>query len=81
MGMMVRECMTSPVVTVTDDTPLDDCMKLLELSLIRRVVVVDDQGACVGIVALADVALCASKRETGDLVREMSKRPVPAFAT
>jgi translation initiation factor IF-3 len=56
-------------------------MKLLELSLIRRVVVVDDQGACVGIVALADVALCASKRETGDLVREVSKRPVPAFAT
>lgn len=81
MGMPVQACMTSPVVTVADDTPLDDCVELLELSQLRRVLVVDEAGACVGIVALADIALCASKRETGDLVREVSKRPVPAFAT
>lgn len=81
MAMTAQDCMTSPVVTVTEDTRLDECVELLELSQLRRVIVVDDVGACAGIVAQADVARCASKREVGDLVREVSKRPVPAFVS
>jgi CBS domain-containing protein len=80
-GLPVRECMTTPVVTIPEDAGLDDCVELLELSQIRRAIVIDSVGACVGIVAQADIAQYASKRETGALVREVSKRTQPAFAT
>jgi CBS domain-containing protein len=79
MTMTVRDCMTSPAVTVVDDTRVHDCVELLELSQIRRVIVVDDGGSCCGIVSQADIALHASKREAGDLVREVSKPNAPAF--
>jgi len=81
LGMSVQACMTAPAVTLLDDARLDECMELLELGQIRRVIVIDHAGACVGIIAQADIARFASKRETGDLVREVSKRPVPAFAS
>ena len=80
LGMPVRECMTAPAVTILDEAGLDDCVELLQLGQLRRVIVVDQAGACVGIMAQADIARCASKRETGDLVREVSKRTDPAFA-
>jgi len=48
---------------------------------VRRVPVVDDNGRCIGIISQADIARFASKRDTGDLVREVSKRQVPAFAS
>ncbi len=36
--------MTTPAITVTDDTSLEDCCDLLELNQIRRVLVVDETG-------------------------------------
>ena len=81
MELTVRACMTSPAVTIVEGTRVHDCVELLELSQIRRVLVVDDGGACIGIVAQADIARHASKRETGDLVREVSKPNVPAFVS
>lgn len=80
-GLTVRECMTSPAITIVEGTRVHDCVELLELSQIRRVIVVDDAGACCGIVAQADIARHTSKRETGDLVREISKPSAPALAT
>lgn len=81
MTLAVSDCMTSPVVTVTEQTSVHDCVRTLELGQIRRAIVVDASGACTGIVSQADIARDASKRETGDLIRELSKRNVPAFAT
>ncbi len=81
MSLTVRDCMTSPAVTVVDDALLHDCVQLLELSQIRRAIVVDASGGCVGIVAQADIARHASKRETGELVRQVSKPAVPTFAS
>lgn len=75
------ECMTSPAITIVEDTRVHDCVQLLEPSQIRRVIVVDDGGACCGIVSQADIARHTSKRETGDLVREISKPSAPAPAT
>jgi len=80
MTMTVRDCMTSPPTTIVEDATVHECVELLELSQIRRVIVVDATGACCGIVAQADIALHSSKRETGALVHEVSKRTSPAFA-
>src|SRR5437899_538638 len=54
MTMTVRDCMTSPAVTIVEDARLYECVQLLELTQIRRVIAVDAGGACSGIVAQAD---------------------------
>jgi CBS domain-containing protein len=65
--------MTSPAVTVAEDEDLGDVVDLLERRQIRRAIVVDQNGAVSGIVAQADIAAHASKRKTGELVREVSQ--------
>ncbi len=73
LTMTVSDCMTSPCVTVTPDTPLDECYRVLVENQIRRVPVVDAGGACCGIVALADIARHAKKRDAGEVVKEVSE--------
>jgi len=79
--MLARDCMTSPAITIVERARLHECVQLLEVAQIRRVVVVNDAGACVGILAQADIARSASRRETGSLVRQVSRRTVPAFVS
>lgn len=71
--LTARDCMTSPAVTVAEDEDLGDVVELLERRQIRRAIVVDQNGAVSGIVAQADIAAHASKRKTGELVREVSQ--------
>jgi CBS domain-containing protein len=78
--MTVSDCMTTPCITVMPDTSLDDCCHIMEENLIRRVVVVDSSGACCGIVALADIARHAAKRETAEVVKEVSEPSESASA-
>lgn len=78
--MTVADCMTKPCVTVMPDMSLDECCRIMEENQIRRVPVVDASGACCGIVALADVAKHAAKRETAEVVREVSEAIGPASA-
>lgn len=79
LQLTARDCMSSPVTTVTPDTSVDDCCQKMEDGQIRRVPVVDEQGACCGMVSQADVAQHASKADTADVVREVS-RPSEAAA-
>ena len=65
-------CMTTPVITIREDASLDDCTDLMEAKKIRRVPVVDASGRLVGIVAQADVARHASRKDAGELVRDVS---------
>src|SRR5262245_34234478 len=60
MTMLARDCMTSPAITIVESARLHECVQLLEVAQIRRVVVVDEAGACVGILAQADIARSAS---------------------
>src|SRR5919199_3659949 len=80
LEMKVSDCMTTPCVTVTPDTPLDECCRVLEENQIRRVPVVDEGGACCGIVALADIARHAAKRAAGEVVKEISEPSSSASA-
>jgi CBS domain-containing protein len=80
LTLTASECMTTPCVTVTPDTSIDECCRVLEEKQIRRVPVVDAGGACCGIVALADIAKHAKKRETAEVVREVSEPSSSASA-
>ncbi len=73
LELTAESCMTSPGVTITDEADVDECLKLMETNKIRRVPVVDAQGRLVGIVAQADIARHESRRETGELVRDLSE--------
>lgn len=50
------DCMTPGCVTVTEEMSAELCCQHLEERQIRRAVVVDGDGRCIGIVAQADVA-------------------------
>ena len=73
LDLTAQDAMTTTVVSVTADTSLEDCCNLMEESQIRRVAVVDENGACCGIVAQADVAINAADSKTAEVVQEVSK--------
>ena len=70
--LTARDCMTTPAVTVRENQELGDVVALLERRQIRRVMVVDETDALSGILALADIAAHASKKQVGELLREVS---------
>lgn len=72
LTLTASECMTSPVHTINEEASLDECTDLMESKKVRRVPVVSAAGAVVGIVAQADVARHASRKEAGELVRDVS---------
>jgi acetoin utilization protein AcuB len=53
--MFVRECMSSPAVTTTPDTSLQDALALMHGHRFRRLPVVDEKGRLVGIVSERDL--------------------------
>jgi CBS domain-containing protein len=73
MAYTAETCMSGPVVTVQADAPLDDVVATMEKHQIRRVPVVDDHDACIGIISQADVSWAGARREVADLVREVSR--------
>jgi CBS domain-containing protein len=73
LELQASDCMTEPCITVTPDMSVEQCCDILEENQIRRVPVVDAQGSCCGIVALADVALRAQDGTTAEVVREVSE--------
>ena len=73
LDLTAADCMTKPTVTVTPDMSLEECCRIMEEKLIRRVPVVNDRGSCVGIIALADIALHTGKNVAGHIVKEVSE--------
>lgn len=71
--MDVSSCMSPTVASIRSDADIEECLNLMEQQQIRRVVVTDDNDKITGIVAQADIALHAPKRETGEVVQEVSK--------
>ena len=72
MEMSVGDCMSTPLISITPDSSLDECYQLLEENQIRRVPVVDLSGKCVGIVSLADIARNAPRADAGEVLQEVS---------
>lgn len=68
-----RDVMTSAVITVSEDTSLQECLDLMEEHQIRRVPVVDGSGRCRGMVSQADIARLGSEHDTAELVRDVSR--------
>lgn len=76
MRMTAGECMSTPCMTVTPETSLEDCCKLMEEHRIRRVPVADQNGRCCGMVSQADIARRAPNEQTAEVLREVSQPKV-----
>ena len=79
LEMTAGECMTPTAITVRPETSLEDCEHLMEQRQIRRMLVVDEQGCCCGMVSQADLARNASEHDLAEVVKEVS-RPLAASA-
>jgi CBS domain-containing protein len=71
--LTAADCMSRSVVTVSPEASLDEVMDAMSEHQVRRLIVVDEQGAVVGIISQADVAQHARKKEAGEVVREVSR--------
>src|SRR6267378_1309507 len=73
LDLTAADCMSEPCVTVTPEMSVEECSRILEENKIRRVPVVDADGSCCGIVALADIALNARRNVAAEVVKEVSE--------
>lgn len=76
----VGECMSSPALTVSMNSSLDDCCQLMESNQVRRIPVVDQNGCCCGIVSQADLAR-KSDGVVQEVVKQVSQPSGPSYAS
>ena len=73
LQMAARDCMTSPVKTITLKDSVDDAFEMMEKHQLRRMLVVDETGRCVGILSQADLVRSISPKQAMEVVREVSQ--------
>lgn len=74
--LKASDAMTMGVSTITPDADIEECADVMEDKKIRRVVVVNDDGKIVGMVAQADIAEHGSHPSlVGNVVNEISDAP------
>jgi len=70
--MYVKDQMTTPVFTLTPDTPFLDALKLMRERKIRRIPIVNEQGKLLGIVSERDLLHAEPSPATSLSVWEMN---------
>ena len=76
LELTARDCMSTSCVTVPLEASVDDCCEAMERNQVRRLLVVDVDGQCAGVIAQADIALQGKEKKAGEVVKEVS-RPTP----
>ncbi len=72
--LKAQDCMSSPAVTVSEDSSIDEICQVMEDHRIRRVPVIDETGRLCGIVAQADIAVkSGSPHRVHEVVRHVSQ--------
>ena len=69
----IEEFVHANPVTCRDGENLDKCERAMQENQIRRIPVIDGNGACIGIVAQADLALKDKPEKVSKTVSEISK--------
>ena len=72
----ISDLMTAPAVCVHEETPIEDALSRMLAIPARRLVVTDDAGLLVGILALDDVAELLAE-ESGQIGRLLARRRSP----
>ena len=73
-SVRVGDIMSEFPLTCRPDDSIDVCESIMEKQQVRRVPVVDQDGRCIGIVSLADIARHDSNKHTACIVAAISQR-------
>jgi CBS domain-containing protein len=73
----LREIMTNELATCSPSDDVDDVLALMEQRQVRRVLVTDEHGSLVGVVATADIASSVEKGKVGEVMEEISEPAQP----
>lgn len=71
----VEEIMSKGVITVTADTTLPQVIETMRNELVRRLLVVDDQGLLVGVIGWKDLASEVPDHTVGQVVNDVVESP------
>jgi CBS domain-containing protein len=71
----VREAMSDDITTCSPSADVDDVMKVMSKEQVRRIPIVDERGALVGIVSQADIALRANDAKAAGQTLEQISEP------
>ena len=67
------DVMTENPVTIHFDSDFQEAMELMEENQIRRLLVIDDNNECYGVLSQADLARGASGEQIGEVVQHVSE--------
>jgi CBS domain-containing protein len=73
----LRQIMTHQLATCSPDDDIDDVIQLMEQRQVRRVLVTDEHGSLVGVVATADLASHLDRKKVGEVLEEISEPAQP----
>lgn len=77
LDLTADDVMSQGPITVGQDASIEECEREMESHQVRRILVIDAGGGCVGIVSQADIALQRGGQETVDVVGEVSRPASP----
>lgn len=72
-GCVVEDCMSDEVYTVRDNDDIAQALSLMKEHQVRRLPVVDEQGACIGIVSQADLSRAVPAGDFQQTIAEISR--------
>lgn len=73
----VSEIMTKDVRSCDEETDVKEAARIMQENQIRRLVVRNHQGECVGILSLGDLAVDADERVAGQIIQDISSPSEP----
>lgn len=77
--LTVHECMSTPVIAIAPDDPIEKAIEMLTENAIHHLPVIDDKGMLMGILAQSDIGRRMTNREFGQLARSTSIRMKYAY--
>jgi len=76
----IADIMSTNVITVRPEDDVEQARDLMEQHQIRRLLVIDEHGSLVGVVATADLALAIEEQAIGETLEAISQ-PAPTLNT
>ena len=75
LTLKAKDCMTQEVYTIDMNDPVEICYDIMIEHQVRRMVVVDEDGRCRGMLSQADIATKAADADTASVVERISQLP------